>query len=444
MPKIPTLKVGVLTLVSLFLLIFVLIWLRGRSITGGDSVLVRFNDVDGMREGAAVQFMGIRVGFVDKILPLQLKGKYYVEVSFSINDKDLKIPKGSKLSIEQSGIIGEKFLEITPPPLQSVTLTMLKDPTNPIMKGIPVKFLYEDGYHVVGQVVNVEPFKEDDLIRYKLSYQITLPGAQLPQDPLYELASDEQHQYFLRILPQEPIVVEAPDRNLAYTIENPLRIKRFLEIQLESAEALKITNDKVNQLLSDETIATLNATLKNTELMTSRATEVLSSANKLFITTSTDLNHLVKASDLLAQNVTEVSKHLNDVIGSPQLKQDILSTVSSIEQSSKALSDIAKDPALRETLTLTKETSRDASELVKALKHAATDKDLQNRLDQSLTTLNTSLDKLSSVLSDVEGITHDKDQSLNNIVKDTKDTAENLKVFSKKLNGRFLLFRLMF
>ncbi|MBY0405510.1 MAG: MlaD family protein [Cyanobacteria bacterium] len=444
MPKIPTLKVGVLTLVSLFLLIFVLIWLRGRSITGGDSVLVRFNDVDGMREGAAVQFMGIRVGFVDKIVPLQLKGKYYVEVSFSINDKDLKIPKGSKLSIEQSGIIGEKFLEITPPPLQSVTLTMLKDPTNPIMKGIPVKFLYEDGYHVVGQVVNVEPFKEDDLIRYKLSYQITLPGAQLPQDPLYELASDEKHQYFLRILPQEPIVVEAPDRNLAYTIENPLRIKRFLEIQLESAEALKITNDKVNQLLSDETIATLNATLKNTELMTSRATEVLSSANKLFITTSTDLNHLVKASDLLAQNVTEVSKHLNDVIGSPQLKQDILSTVSSIEQSSKALSDIAKDPALRDTLTLTKETSRDASELVKALKHAATDKDLQNRLDQSLTTLNTSLDKLSSVLSDVEGITHDKDQSLNNIVKDTKDTAENLKVFSKKLNGRFLLFRLMF
>jgi ABC-type transporter Mla subunit MlaD len=444
MQRLPAVKVGILTVVSLSLLVFVLIWLRGRGITGGETTEVLFNDVDGMREGAAVQLMGIRVGFVDQILPMALKGKYYVKVIFSINDGTIKIPKGSKLSIEQSGIIGEKFLEITPPALQNVTLTMLKDPANQIKPGIPVKFLYEDGYHDVGSVEVVEKFKEDDLIRYDLQFRITRAGAVMPKDPLYELALDKNQQYFLRILPQEPVVAQAPDPNLKFTIENPLRIKRFLEIQLESAEALKVTNEKVNQLLSDETIATLNTTLKNTEVMTARATEVLASANHLFQTTSRDLEHLVKASDQLAQNVTLVSKNINDVIGNPQLKQDILSTVTSIQESSKALSEIARDPSLKETLTLTRDTSKSAAELVNTLKKTAEDKELQQRLDTSLTTLNESLAKLSVVLGNVEGLTNDKDETLKTILQDTRATTENLKTFSNKLNGRFLLFRLMF
>lgn len=445
MPRSSTVKVGILTIVSISLLVFVLIWLRGRGIANGILYDVRFNDVDGMREGAAVQLMGIRVGFIDKVMPEVVNGKYYVRVVFNVNDNTINIPKGSTLSIEQSGIIGEKFLEITPPVLQSVTLSMLKEPEVPIKEGIPVKFLYEEGVLQVGQVEKVEVFQEDALLQYKLSYRITRPGAVLPEDPLYELVqSDNNDQYFLRILPQQPLLTQAPDKDLQFTIENPLRIKRFLEIQLESAEALKITNEKVNQLLSDETIATLNNTLKNTEVMTARASDVLTSANELFQTTSRDLEHLVKASDQLAQNVTLVSQNINEVLGSPQVKQDIMMTVSSIQQSAKALNDIVQDPALKETLALTRDTTRSASELVDSLRKTAEDKELQGRLHTSLNLLNESLAKLSVVLNDVEGLTGDDEQTLKTIVEDTRDTAENLKTFSKKLNGRFLLFRLMF
>jgi phospholipid/cholesterol/gamma-HCH transport system substrate-binding protein len=445
MPRSSTVKVGILTIVSISLLVFVLIWLRGRGIANGILHEVRFNDVDGMREGAAVQLMGIRVGFVDKVMPEVVNGKYYVRVVFNVNDGTINIPKGSTLSIEQSGIIGEKFLEITPPVLQSVTLSMLQEPEVPIKEGIPVKFLYEEGVLQVGQVEKVEVFREDSLLQYKLSYRITRPGAVLPEDPLYELIQGENNdQYFLRILPQQPILAQAPDKDLQFTIENPLRIKRFLEIQLESAEALKITNEKVNQLLSDETIATLNNTLKNTEVMTARASDVLTSANELFQTTSRDLEHLVKASDQLAQNVTLVSQNINEVLGSPQVKQDIMMTVSSIQQSAKALNDIVQDPALKETLALTRDTTRSASELVDSLRKTADDKELQERLHTSLSLLNESLSKLSVVLNDVEGLTGDDEQTLKTIVEDTRDTAENLKTFSKKLNGRFLLFRLMF
>ena len=63
-----------------------MVWLRGRGITSGDTYEVRFNDVDGMRESSAVQMMGIRIGFVDRIEAQVVDGKYYVNVSFSIND----------------------------------------------------------------------------------------------------------------------------------------------------------------------------------------------------------------------------------------------------------------------------------------------------------------------------------------------------------------------
>ncbi len=69
MQRSSTIKVGIMAVVSLSLLVFVLIWIRGRGIHTGEEYQVLFRDVDGMREGAPVQMMGIRVGFVDLIQP---------------------------------------------------------------------------------------------------------------------------------------------------------------------------------------------------------------------------------------------------------------------------------------------------------------------------------------------------------------------------------------
>lgn len=444
-PKSSTVKVGILTIVSIALLVFVLVWLRGRGL-GGDAYTVLFHDVDGMREGAPVQMMGIRVGFVDAITPTISKdGKYYVEVKFNLNPlNDVEVVKGSKLAIEQSGIIGEKFLEITPPQLKEVTLTTFKAPAKKIQAGIPVKFLYEEGYMQVGVVEAVNQTEDENMMRHKLFYRITTPGAMMPEDPMFELTMDANQNYYLLIVPREPILVHKPDPNLRFTIENPLRIKRFLEIQMESAEALKTTNDKINQLLSDDTIDTLNSTLKNTEVMTARATEVLDSANKLFQTTGKDLEGLVSSSKKLAENVSVVSENLNDILGDPELKQDIVSTVDAIEKSSVALSELMEDANIQETLMLMKDTSQNASELVAYLKETAQDEDLQNRLDTSLTLLNTSLSKLTVVLDNIDEVTNDEEPSIKGIIEDTQETAKNMRKLSDKFGKRFTLFRLLF
>ena len=446
MNRTATVKVGVLTVASLSLLVFVLLWLQGHGLGGGQSFDVLFKDVDGMRKGAPVQMMGIRVGSVDEVAAKEIDGKYYVQVNFTLNNlANFSVPKGSKLSIEQAGIVGEKFLEITPPPLRSVTMTTFTQPNQAITAGMPVKFRYYEGDDLdVGHVEKVSQSQDGNLIRHQLFYKITLPGAEMPDDPVYELTLDKNQHYFLLILPREPLIARRPDPNLKFTVENPLRIKRFLEIQMESAEALKLTNDKINQLLSDDTIDTLNNTLKNTEVLTARATEVIDTANALFRTSGKDLETLVKSSKELSENVTEVTRNLNDVIGDPKLKQDILHTVSSIDQSSRALSEILNDPALKETLAMTKETTVNANALMASLKKTAEDKDLQNRLDTSLTLLNDSLLKLSTVLGSVESLTNDDDQTLKGILEDTKATTENMKKITEKLNKHFTLFRLMF
>ncbi|MBX2861824.1 MAG: MCE family protein [Vampirovibrio sp.] len=444
MQRSSAVKVGVLFVISLSLLVFVLIWLSGRSLVGGEQHTVLFKDVDGMREGAPVQIMGIRVGFVDRIQAVEVSDKYYVEVGFSINDATIEVPEGSKLAIEQSGIIGEKFLEITPPQLQEVSITTFSNPAKAIEAGLPVKFLYQEGLLSVGAVEKVDKHMDENLVRHKLFFRITRPGALLPRNPIYELVLDDNQEYFLRIISDEPVLTDMPDKDLIFTVENPLRIKRFLEIQLDSAEALTVTNEKISELLSDETIATLNNTLKNTEVMTARATEVLDSANALFQSAGHDLAKLVETSDMLAKNVTVVSENVNELIGDPKLKQDVVSIADSLESSSKALSDILDDPALKETLAATRDTSRDAAVLVAQLKKAATDEDLQQRLDSSITTLNDSLTKLSEVLGEVDTLMDEEDASLREMIQDTKETTENMKEFSEKLNGRFLLFRLLF
>ena len=59
--------------------------------------------------------MGLRVGQVEEIIPVVENESSYVKMRFVITEPGITIPKASELSIQQSGIIGEQFLEITPP-----------------------------------------------------------------------------------------------------------------------------------------------------------------------------------------------------------------------------------------------------------------------------------------------------------------------------------------
>lgn len=445
-----------LTLVSLLLLIGVLIWLRGKGLAEGDHFEAYFDDVNGLREGAPIQMMGIRVGFVDKVIPRILTSidfktrrpvkKYRVQVLFTVQkDLPVSVPKGSYLSIEQSGLIGEQFLEITPPRQREVALSLPESASPPPDQGIPVKMYYQSGLLEVGRVesVHAEP-KEDHQVKYHLFYRIVRPGTELPEEPVFRLVLNKKRRYELRILPEDGKLASVPEPSAFFTVENPLRMKRFLEIQMESAEALKVTNDKINQLMSDETISTLQSTLKNTEALTARAGGVLDSANALFRTTQGELGRLVSVSEQLAENVSKVSRNVNEIVGDPRLRSELSSTVASLRSASQSMQTLMNDPALRETLLNAQSASINAAELTASLKQTWGSPDMQQRLDRLSNQLDVSLTQLNRVLTTVEQSVDGKDERLKGIVEDTRAAAKNLRTLTDKFNGRFTLFKLLF
>lgn len=109
----PSFKVGILAIVALTILLFTVLWIKGRSFSSAERIEVQFKDVNGMRPGSGVQMMGLRVGQVEEITPVVNGDSSYVKMKFVITEPGITIPKASMLSIQQSGLIGEQFLEIT-------------------------------------------------------------------------------------------------------------------------------------------------------------------------------------------------------------------------------------------------------------------------------------------------------------------------------------------
>ena len=78
-------KVGLLTLTALLILIFSIMWIKGRALSAGERLFVDFKDVNGMRPGSAVQLMGFRIGQVEEIQPVLTNlDDPYIRVKFVI------------------------------------------------------------------------------------------------------------------------------------------------------------------------------------------------------------------------------------------------------------------------------------------------------------------------------------------------------------------------
>lgn len=84
-------------------------------------------DVDGLIVGSPVKFMGVDVGYVDRVKIVS--NDVYVKIV--ITDKDITLPKGSIATVEFSGMGGSKSLEIYPPTNDSLATNKLIDVESP-------------------------------------------------------------------------------------------------------------------------------------------------------------------------------------------------------------------------------------------------------------------------------------------------------------------------
>lgn len=442
-------KVGILSILALVIFFCTVLWVKGRAFSSADRIEVHFKDVNGMRPGSAVQMMGLRVGQVEEIVPVVEGDSSYIKLKFVITNPNVKIPKASMLSIQQSGLIGEQFLEITPPKLKSVYISA---DSRLIEKGAPVQMKLEDKYYDVGIVRRVQIMSKTVVPKnvienittphaYKYSYIINLPGLILPQFMVGKVVYDNG-EYKLRIAPLDNASIPYPHQTSPYTIVEPMRIADFLDLQYQAAESLTETNKKLNEILDENMVADLKQSVANIKTLTARASSTLGKAELLIDESRKDLNSMMAMMSDVSKSFNDLSKNVNNIIGDPEFKPTMIQTAKSFNGLVKELTPIIGAVDAQKFAADLSVTMSNVAEISNSINRLSKDEKLKTNLMQTIDNVNRALCNVSATL---EVVNNTKDKSnIKRVVEDTAVTVQNLRKFSEKLNKRFLLFRLLF
>ncbi len=104
----PETKLGLFTVVGLFVLGFSLYFLGGFSITRTYDFNIKFQDVSGLPIKAAVKLAGVEVG---KVKAIKIENGDVIVVAEV--DRNVRLYKDAQFSVVMSGIIGSKYLKVT-------------------------------------------------------------------------------------------------------------------------------------------------------------------------------------------------------------------------------------------------------------------------------------------------------------------------------------------
>lgn len=105
--------VGAFMIVGLISLSYLAIKLGDLNLMGGDRyhVIAKFTSASGLNTGAYVEAAGVRVGLVDSI---EFDPEDYLAVVTLAIDEGVPIHEDAIASIRTAGIIGDKYVKITP------------------------------------------------------------------------------------------------------------------------------------------------------------------------------------------------------------------------------------------------------------------------------------------------------------------------------------------
>lgn len=453
-------KVGVLTLVALFILLFTVLWIKGRSFSSGERIEVVFRDVNGMRAGSGVQMMGLRIGQVEEIIPVIDGDNSYVRLRFVITEPKINIPKASIFSIQQSGLIGEQFLEITPPKIRTTYVSVTND-ANLLYKNDLVQIILEDGehksqktYYDVGKVKNIQvlsaqlvpPMLKEKIktkYAYKVDYVINLPGLALPDHMEGKIVTDKGDKK-LRIGMMDGTILPYPHQSSLYTVIEPMRIADFLDLQYKAAESLTETTVKVNELLSNEVIADLKQSIDNINILTAKATTTMEKAEKLIDSSKSDIDKIMAMANDVSNNFNAVSKNINSIIGDENFKDTISSTAVSIDKLATNLNNVLDNTDAKKMAADIQAIIHNLNEISTSVTTMSKDEKLKGQLTDTIKNINKAMNDVSSALEVVNTMSPQQKCKLQKMIEDAAATTHNLKKFTEKLNKRFLLFRLMF
>lgn len=89
---------------------------------------VFFSDTNGLKNGSPVKLMGVEVGYITHV---KIVNSDEIFVSFVITAPNISIPLGARATIESTGLVGSRSLELYPPKTNIENTQELVFPYNP-------------------------------------------------------------------------------------------------------------------------------------------------------------------------------------------------------------------------------------------------------------------------------------------------------------------------
>lgn len=111
-------RVGIVTFISLILLISGVLFAGGdKGLLFQETVLLKaqINDISGLKKGSTVTMGGMNIGKVTNVSLLHSEEENLIEVLMQIRgDVRARVKSDSKPSIRTQGMLGDRYIEITP------------------------------------------------------------------------------------------------------------------------------------------------------------------------------------------------------------------------------------------------------------------------------------------------------------------------------------------
>ncbi|MBD1863378.1 MULTISPECIES: MlaD family protein [Trichocoleus] len=337
-------SVGLLILLGLGLFGALILWLRGLSVGNRTyQVIVEFANVAGLQEGAPVRYRGVVIGKIESVRP----GPNGVDVFLEISSSDLVIPSDVIVEANQSGLISETSIDLSPRKVLPQGAIAAK----PLAANCDPAVIVCDGSRLKGQI----GISVDELIRASIRF------AALYSDPTFfrnvNAAAKNTAEAAVAVsqLSKEIATLSQSTQQNLNTVSSSAVVTA--DALSQAATQVGLTANQVSGLVTTnrntlaETLGTIRQTSEQLQVAVQGFTPVLSRVEQ-----STLLNNLEALSANAAQasvNLRDVSQSLNNPTNTLVLQQTLDSARATFQNAQKITSDLDEltgDPTFRNNL----------------------------------------------------------------------------------------------
>ncbi|BDI17632.1 hypothetical protein ANSO36C_34340 [Nostoc cf. commune SO-36] len=349
---------GLLLLLGIGVFGLLFLWLNRFTAAGSSyKVIVEFANAGGMQKGATVRYRGVKVGAISQVRP----GPNAIDVEIEIAQTDLIMPRNVVVEANQSGLISESIIDITP----KATLPTGVVTAKPLDKNCNASLIVCNGTRLKGQV----GISVDELIRsstelagvysdpkFYRNVNGVLEATTSAASSFTELSQDLRG--LTKNLQQQLNTFSATANSVqrATTQFNASATQTVNKFGGTATQASRLLNNLDNLLTTNRSalVGALNNITETSNQLRVTVSSLSPSVNRL--TQGELLNNLETLSENAAQasaNLRDASKSLNDPKNVVVLQQTLDSARVTFENTQKITSDLDEltgDPTFRQNL----------------------------------------------------------------------------------------------